>query len=557
MALMEVRMPVASVHGLGFPVTTGAFQTTYAGSDWDVGLMKLSSDGSQRIYATYLGGNGNEYPHSLVVDPQGNLVVFGRTNSDTTSFPAKLVGPCGGRDIFVTKFNATGTGIIGSLRIGGTGDDGVNITDQDEVDPGNLSTNSLIRNYGDWSRGEVILDGASNIYVASCSQSLKDFPITAGVFQPTFGGGVIPQDAVILKINPTCNNVIFSSFLGGASDDVAFTMDINPVNGDLYVAGATLSTNMPGTSNGSVVQSTLAGNIDGYVSEISSDGTTLKHTTYLGTSGIDMLYGIKFDKFGFPYVMGTTTASWPIVNGPAGSGLYRNIGAKQFITKLQPDLSAIVYSTTFGTPNASKPNISPVAFLVDRCENVYVSGWGAFYTVTDPYDLAGTNGMPVTPDAIKAGTDNHDFYFIVIKRDATGLLYGTFFGQNDTFSPSTNDISEHVDGGTSRYDKNGVIYEAICANCYEGGQIAFPTTSGVWAPVNGTGANGCNLAVVKIAFNFAGVGATPQSLINGIPDSTGCVPLTVTIQDLLRNAKSYIWNFGDGSSGYSQPKVIR
>ncbi len=531
----------------GFPVSTGAFQLNYAGGGgWDVGIIKLSPDGTQRLFATYLGGDGNEYPHSLVVDPQGNLVVFGRTNSSLISFPANLVGPCGQTDIYVTKFNATGTALIGSLRIGGTHDDGVNIEDQDEIRPGDLATNSLIRNYGDWSRGEVILDAANNIYVASSSQSPTDFPIIGSVFQPTFGGGVVPQDAVIIKINPNCSNVIFSSFLGGSNDDVAFAMDISPLTGDLYIAGATVSTNMPGVS-GAVTQPGSAGNIDGFVSVVSQDGSTLRYTTYLGTSGIDMLYGVKFDKFGFPYVMGTTTGTWPIVNGPAGAAIYKNAGAKQFIVKLQPDLSAIVYSTTFGSVGASKPNISPVAFLVDRCQNVYVSGWGAFYTQTDPYDLAGTNGMPVTPDAIKSTTDNHDFYFIVIKRDATGILYGSFFGQNDTFLPNSNDISEHVDGGTSRYDKNGVIYEAICANCYEGGLIAFPTTSGVWAPVNGTGTNGCNLAVVKIAFNFAGVGASPQALINGIPDSSGCVPLAVTLQDLTRNAKSYIWNFGDGS----------
>ena len=70
--------------------------------------------------------------------------------------------------------------------------------------------------------------------------------------------------------------------------------------------------------------------------------------------------------------------------------------------------------------------------------------------------------MPVTPDAIQKTTDGRDFYFIVIKRDASGLLYGTFYGQKDVEGES---LSEHVDGGTSRYDKNGVIYQAICANC--------------------------------------------------------------------------------------------
>jgi gliding motility-associated-like protein len=541
------------VHDAGYPVSTGAFQTKNNGGTWDIGLMKFNTVGTKQLYATYLGGSGTEYPHSLVVDAQGNLIVFGRTGSGA-SFPAPtLVGSGGGRDIFVTKFNSTGTSLIGSIRIGGAGDDGVNIEDQDETNPNNLATESLIQNYGDWSRGEVILDGGGNIYVASCTQSSKTdgtgFPIIGNVFQPQFGGGAATQsgkgqDGVIIKINPNCNAVIFSSFLGGSNDDAALVLDLSPATGDIYVGGATYSKDIKGTS-GNVIQPTPAGNIDGFVSVISQDGQTLKYTTYLGTTGNDMIYGVKFDKFGFPYVMGTTTGTWPVkLLNPATD--FINPGAKQFIAKLQPDLSAVVYSTTFGTPNSKTPNISPVAFLVDRCQNVYVSGWGSFYAlvVPDPYGLAGTTGMQVTPDAIKPTTDNRDFYFIVIKRDAASLLYGTFFGQGD----DANTISEHVDGGTSRYDKNGVIYQAICANCGGGGNPPFKTTVGAIHPTNGAlNVGGCNVAAVKIAFNFAGVAAGLKSIINGLYDSSGCVPLGVTFVDTVRNAKSYIWTFGDGT----------
>ena len=113
----------------GFRVSTGAYQINYKGGTWDVGLMKFDPKGVIREYGTYLGGSGNDYPHSLVVDPQGQLIVFGRTGSTAgtaaETFPTtKLVGPGGKRDIFVTKFNATGTALIGSIRIGGTADDG-------------------------------------------------------------------------------------------------------------------------------------------------------------------------------------------------------------------------------------------------------------------------------------------------------------------------------------------------------------------------------------------------------------------------------------------------
>jgi gliding motility-associated-like protein len=172
---------------------------------------------------------------------------------------------------------------------------------------------------------------------------------------------------------------------------------------------------------------------------------------------------------------------------------------------------------------------------------VYISGWGGWINsagTNDPFDQAGVAGMPVTPDAIKNTTDNRDFYFTVIQKNAASLLYGSFFGQNN------GETGEHVDGGTSRFDQQGVIYQAICANC--GGGAIFPTTPGVVGPVNGK-PEACNLAAVKISFNFAGVASGPRPTVNGIRDSLGCAPFTVLLQDTVRNAVSYEWDFGDGT----------
>jgi gliding motility-associated-like protein len=174
---------------------------------------------------------------------------------------------------------------------------------------------------------------------------------------------------------------------------------------------------------------------------------------------------------------------------------------------------------------------------VDRCENVYVSGWGGQSNTRTGYPSAGTSGLPVTSDAIQSFTDNSDFYFFVLERNAARQLYGSFFGQNGGFG-------EHVDGGTSRFDKNGVIYQALCANC--GRDVSFPTTPGVWSPNNGSAE--CNLAAVKIAFNLSGVASSIRASINGVAnDTTGCVPLTVDFTDTLATGKKYVWNFGDGT----------
>jgi len=524
------------VFGNGFPTSPGAFQTSYQGGSSnggvDMGIFKFSPDGTQRSYATYVGGEGNDYPHSLICDGQGNLVIMGRTYS--SKYPGTVVGPGGGADIAVTKLNSTGTAIIGSMRIGGTGTDGVNVSDLQEGGAINLS--STLRFYGDDSRSEVGMDGSGFIYIAAQSRS-SDFKTIGNVFQPAAGGG---QDGVVIKIDPTCNNVIWSSYLGGSSDDGAFVIALDPATNDIYVGGATASSNFPGNKAGVYQATQQGGTTDGFVAQISNDGSTIIRSTYMGTPGFDAVYGIKFDKFSIPYIMGISEGTWPIVNAAFSGG-----NSRQFIAKLKPDLSGFIYSTTFGTGNP-RPNISPVAFLVDRCENVYISGWGGWISSNgrDPFNMSGTAGMPVTPDALKSITDNHDFYFIVIKKDAASLLYGSFFGQSGG-------EGEHVDGGTSRYDAQGVIYQAICANCFGSSvgaiSVPFPVTPGVWGPVNGTGSANCNLAAAKIAFNFAGVAAGPKSYFNGVPDTLGCAPFTVDLKDTVLNAKSYIWNFGDGT----------
>jgi len=528
--------------GNGFLASPGAFQSKFQGGDktdgnfqYDISIMKFSSNGVNRMYATYIGGKGNEQPHSMIVDKAGNLVIAGRTSSPDYPVVSATTGKDalkGGYDIILTKLNATGTALIGSRMIGGSLNDGVNIAPKYSTNIVPMGQSSLRLNYGDDGRSEVILDNAGNIYLASCTES-TDFPVTANAFQKTSAG---MQDGVFIKASPDLGTILASTYLGGNGDDAAFALALNPVNNDVYVAGGTSSTNLQGAGN-NVVSAVNQGGIDGFLSIISNDGGTLRKTSYFGTAGTEVLYGVQFDNLGNPYIMGTTTGAWPVINAA-----FSQPNGKQFIAKLKPDISAYIYSTVFGK-GAVYPDISPTAFLVDRCQNVYVAGWGGGIESegggSAVYHNSGTTGLTVTPDAIKSKTDGSDFYFFVMKRDATGQLYGSFFGQDQ------GSVGDHVDGGTSRFDKQGIIYEAICAGCY--GMTNFETTPGAWSNRNGTGDLGCNLAAVKIAFDFAGVAADPRSLINGRYDSSGCVPLEVLFIDTIHNAKQYIWSFGDGT----------
>ena len=548
-----IAIDYSGISGSNFGATTGAFQRSFQGGDgsegktgdgadydFDVAIMKFNGLGTKALYATYLGGGGDEQPHSMICDAQGNLIVTGRTTS--AKFPPTEFSSPGfsgkGFDIFIAKLSADGSTLIGSLKIGGSGDDGVNNSPKYRNAEG-IGTRDLRLNYGDDGRGEVILDAAGNIYVASCTQS-SDFPHAGSVFQTTFGGG--KQDGVIIKASPDANSVIACTYIGGSDVDAAFSLALNPMDNNLYVSGGTKSKDLKGVS-GTSYQGANNGGVDGFVSIIGNNGANLSlvKTTYFGTAGTDMIYGVQFDKEGFPYIMGTTSSVIPTVNSPFNQSNNQTSG-KQFITKLKADLSAIVYSANFGPNNASAPNLSPTAFLVDRCDNVYVSGWGGGIDPEDGYSNSGTSGLVPTNDAIKGSTDGADFYFFVLQRNAASQLYGSFFGQPG------GKLGDHVDGGTSRFDKQGVIYQSICANC-DGPDNIFPVTPGVWARHNGAiSFGGCNEAAVKIAFNFAGVSAGLKLSLLGRGDSLGCAPLEVTMQDTIRNAKSYIWRYGDGSA---------
>lgn len=533
------------VMGTGYPTTTGAFQTTFGGgtsSDegalgFDINIVKLDPAGTTRIFSTYLGGNSNEQPHSLVVDGNGNLTVAGRTLS--ANYPlrgAGAIGAGGQWDMVVTKFNTTGTALIGSVRIGGSGNDGVNHRHKFP----NPVPGFTDQNYGDDARSEVVVDSVGNVYVAASTQS-SNFPVTSNNVQGSLRG---IQDAVVLKLNANLTTLEFATYLGGTGYDAGYVITIEHT-GDILVAGGTMSNDFPGVKSGTVGPVYEGGTLDGFIARLGSSGSALKEVAYIGTTGNDQLYGIQHDNNGFVYVMGTSTGNFPVRNAA-----FSQNGGKQFIAKMQPDFSAYVYSTVFGT-NSNFPNISPTAFLVDNCENVYVSGWGGVIIPNAGYPIVATTGLTVTPDAIKSITDGADFYFFVLEKNAVRQLYGSFFGMQAPTNPGSHD---HVDGGTSRFDENGIIYQGFCASC-NGGQ--FPTTPGTISPNNPSPR--CNLAIAKIDFNLSGVRTGVQSFIDGRRrDSSTCVPATIEFVDSIAIGKRFEWRFGDGTPDVATdtPRII-
>jgi gliding motility-associated-like protein len=519
--------------GTGYPVTLGAFQINFAGgetgaylSGCDVAIIKYDSSGTQRLWATYLGGSRNELPHSMIVDDLDELVVYGTTGSsnfpvtsgaydqtfnggDSIAYDFNSIKFSHGIDIFVSKLSADGTQLLASTYIGGTKNDGMNY-------PSVLS-----KNYADGARGEIMTDANNNVYVVSTTNSV-DFPVTPGAFQPTSGGG--GQDGVVFKMDANLSNLIWSSYLGGNGSDAVYGIVLDD-NDNVYVTGGTTSTNFPTTSG--VLHPNYMGNpSDGFITKISANGNSILKSTYYGSNAYDQSYLIETDKNGNIYVFGQTAATG---NTFIYNAAWATPNGGQFISKINSDLNTLIWSTAFGTGSGG-PDISPTAFLVDLCGKIYLSGWGG----PNINGFGGTAGLPITPNAFQNTTDNNDYYFLVISDDASSLIYATYFGSPHAL--------EHVDGGTSRFDRNGRIYQGVCAGC--GGWDDFPTTPGAWSTTNNS--TNCNNGVIKFDFML------PLIIAGFDIPAVGCAPYNAYFHNTSSMSGGIIntcfWSFGDGGT---------
>ncbi|MDX5321384.1 MAG: SBBP repeat-containing protein, partial [Bacteroidota bacterium] len=489
------------VRGQGYPTSPGVVQFSYMGGSSgddvlgdiprDIGIMKLSPDGTTKLWATYLGGNRNEQPHSMVVDSKNNLLVMGSTSSQ--DFPGRHLGfqkdNKGETDIYVIKLTEDGTQILGMTYLGGTGRDGLN-----GRRPGGAAvknTSPLHWNFGDEFRGEIIVDKNDFVYVASCTESGtgSGFPAING-FNGNFGG---LQDGCVFKLSPLLNQLEWGAYVSGPNYETCFSLDIDS-DGDLFVTGGTNSSTMnfgPLAWNPSY----LGGIADGYVLKIQNDGKQVKGGTFIGTSSYDQCYFVKVDKYDNVYVTGQTAGSI----APFPSNVYHSASGGQFIYKLSQNLDSRLISMTYGDGN-EKPQISPTAFMVDSCERIFVSGWGGEENDNSVGRPLGNGGntlrMEVTADAFDKTTDGSDFYLAVFSKNLTKLVYGTFIGGG------TNSIAgrlgEHVDGGTSRFDPKGIVYQSVCGGCGGPSTPDFPTTPGAYSRTNNS--SNCNNALFKLDF---------------------------------------------------------
>jgi hypothetical protein len=221
-----------------FPTTPGAFQTTLASSSTNGFVTKLNPTGSALVYSTYLGGNADDFAIGIVVDSSGDVYVTGVAysgNFPTTAgaFQTSFAATAGNSNAFVTKLNRTGSALVYSTYLGGTGSD-----------------------HGDG----MAVDSLGNAYVSGFAQS-ANFPTTAGAFQTALAGS---QNAFVTELNPGGSALVYSTYFGGSDEDQGYGIAVDSL-GNAYVTGYTASSNFPATEG--AFQTSLAGGQNAFVAK--------------------------------------------------------------------------------------------------------------------------------------------------------------------------------------------------------------------------------------------------------------------------------------------------
>ena len=343
-----------------FPVTAGAFKTS-CGTVCAVGqafVTELDPTGSTLLYSTYLGGSTQTQGNAIVLDGSGNAYVTGFTRAlDFPITPGVVQSVCGSCsksfvDVFVTKFNSTGTALIYSTYLGGK-----------NADVGYA----------------IALDSSGNVYVTGYTFS-TNFPTTAGAFQTTLGA---QTSAFASKLNSTATALIYSTYLGGnatgtnacAACGSGIAVDSA---GNAYVAGLTWETNFP-TTAGAYQPGYAGGFHDAFITKLNPSGTGLVYSTYVGGTNDDGATAIALDSSGDAYVRGNTFST----NFPTSAGAFQtaigggsSTNSDGFVLILNPQGSSLLYSTYLGGSSSEYGNATQMIALDSAVPpSIYVTGW--------------------------------------------------------------------------------------------------------------------------------------------------------------------------------------
>lgn len=322
-------------------------------------------------YSSFLGGAAADEGHGVAADSTGHLYLTGVTFSTTN----------GDADVLVRKVSADGSFFVYNADLGGSGDDIGN---------------------------GIAVDPSGSAYVGGRTSS-ADFPV-ASAFQSQILGNF---SAFALRLDPTGSTLIFSTYLGGSSDDRGFAIAVDN-QGSAYLAGAASSPDFP--VSGGAFQSQLAGGLDCFVAKFDSQGNAI-FSTLIGGGGDDQAFGIAVDDFGISYITGQTNSdSYPQANPSFQHS--RHGGLDAFLTEITADGSGLIFSTFVGGGGDD----SGAAVAVDQAGDAFITGTtssGDFPTTNGAFQIGYAGG---SSDAfVTAYTTNGQF-----------LMFSTLLGSHGT-----------------------------------------------------------------------------------------------------------------------------
>ena len=350
-------------------------------------------------YSTYLGGSLNQYPWDIAVDETGCAYVTGITNASDfpTTVGAYDVTYNYTSDVFVTKLNSTGNGLVYSTFLGGyQGDQG----------------------YG------IAVDAAGCAYVSGTTDC-PDFPMTPYAFDTSFNAGYGGVDGFVTKLSPGGNSLIYSTFFGGYGHDWPYDIAVNEA-GEAYITGELYQSACPVTPN--AFDTIFGGDIDGFVTKFNASGSGLIYSTYLGGHSVNELgqpanntscHAIALDAAGNAYITGRTySPDFPTVNAfdavlnNDGNGF---AGSDAFVSKLNSDGSALIYSTFLGGGVGTDHSDWADGIAVDAAGCAYVAG--STYCPDFP-----------TANAFDYSLGAQDAFITKLSPAGNSLVYSTFLG---------------------------------------------------------------------------------------------------------------------------------
>jgi hypothetical protein len=366
-----------------FPVVnaynaTGDGNTSYA----DTFVFKLSANGSNLVYSTYVGGRRHDYGNAIAVDASGLVYVAGESSS--ADFP--VVNPINATsdgnefttDVIIFKLSADGTNLLYSTYITG----------------------------GYYDRGKgIAIDGKGDVYVTGESFS-DDFP-TVNAYNAT-GAGNSYSDAFVLKMPADGSSLLYSTYVAGSSSDFVSDMAIDK-DGAAYVTGETWSADFPAVNSYQTYQA--AGDV--YAFKLAANGSKLLYSTIVGGSGEDGGHGITVDEEDSAYVTGDTESTdFPVVNAYNATGDGNAAYSDAFVFKLSTNGSKILYSTYL----SGSWNDFAEGILVDSNGRAYVTG----HTVSN--DFPNQN-----PSTSRGGGD---VFLVVMSSSGSSLEFSTIINGN-------------------------------------------------------------------------------------------------------------------------------